>query len=125
MTNFGTPVVPEVSNTHSVVPIPYDLDRVASDLAWIDRKMLRIGKANLAKGCFPNDSIHIGICHNRREIVCLQVRWTKHYSTRNSIEFDERQGRRELAIGKDQNRTAIKLGNSAAKAAAIAKLAYI
>src|SRR5258708_73184 len=90
-TRFGTPVVPEGRSTHSGCPPP-------------------AGRAS---------RIDVGSRDEGAQMVLRHVGGADDETAGDAVQFDHRQGRRELLAGGDENRAPLEGGEPAAEARAV------
>ena len=115
-TIFGTPVVPEVISTHSVRRRQRRRSRRA---AAIDgAQATRTGRSSAACGrrtVVDHDRIDFGCGDHGAEMIGLDIGRQDHQAPRDAVKLDQRQRRRQLARGREQDRPAGQIREPAAE----------
>ncbi len=73
---------------------------------------------SLRRLAIDHDGIDVGVRHQRAKMPALDIRRQDSEAAGNPIKLDQRQSARELACGRNQNRTSAQFGEAAAEAAA-------
>jgi len=78
--------------------------------------------AVIAGARVTDDRVDAGIGDHSWQMVESRVRRKQDKPARNSVQFDQSQGRRELMARSDENRSTVELESAAAEAGAVRKV---